>query len=152
VNVDVAVVGDQKAVDDLVKLGLRGADARPCAPEVRAIYLESNKRHLDAATGWPPLSDETIARKQRDGLLDKPEQATGALYKSLTSETRVKGQKNRASKSAFVFGSRLFYAPWQQGTKHQPERKLIDLTLSERLAMAAVISRYVAHGAEGLIP
>jgi hypothetical protein len=150
VNVDVAVVGDQKAVDDLIALGLRGADVRPCAPAVRAIYLDSNRRNLDAETGWPALSDETIARKQREGLSDKPEQATGALYKSLTSETRVKGQKNRASKSAFVFGSRLFYAAFQEGTKHQPERQLINLSMGDRLAMAAVISRYIAHSLEGL--
>ncbi len=147
----ITVIGDQKAVDDLAKLGLRGADCRPVAPEVRAIYLDSNKRNLDAGTGWPPLADSTAARKQAQGLPAQAERATGALYKSLTSETRVKGQKNRVSKTAFVFGSRLFYARFQQGTKHQPERQLINLSDEERLAMGALISRYVAYGTEGLI-
>ena len=147
----IEVIGDRKAVADLIKLGTRGADVRPVAPEVRAIYLESNKRHLDAQVGWPALSDATVQRKQREGLPDKAEQATGALYKSLTSETRVKGQKNRVSQTRFLFGSSLFYAPWQEGTKHQPKRELIDLRERDRLAMAAVIGRYVARGEAGVV-
>jgi hypothetical protein len=145
----IEVIGDRKAVADLIKLGTRGADVRPVAPEVRAIYLESNRRHLDSMEGWPALADATVQRKTREGLPDKAERATGALYKSLTSESRVKGQKNRVSQTRFLFGSGLFYAPWQQGTKHQPKRELIDLSEADRLAMAAVIGRYVAHGAEG---
>jgi hypothetical protein len=144
-------VGLDKAITDLDKLGLRGSDVRGCAPEVRAIYLDSNRKHLNAGSGWPALSEQTVERKSREGLPPIPEIASGALYRSLTSETRIKGQKNRVQKSAFVFGSTLFYAAWQQGTKHQPERKLIDLSFEDRLAMAKVISRYVAHGAEGLL-
>jgi hypothetical protein len=143
------VVGDKKAVADLIRVGTRGADIRPISAVIRAVYLHSNERTFRSGVGlagWPQLSPETAARKDREGLDPRPEHATGALERSLTSEARVKGQTNRVGKTWLKFGSRLFYAAWQEGTKHQPKRELIQLTYADRLAMATLISRYVAHG------
>jgi len=140
----IEVKGAQKAASDLLDVGKRGRDVRPTRDRVRRIYLKSNERHL-SSPGWPALSPETIARKTAQGLPSQPERATGALLASLT-EQRSKGQINRASKSKMVFGSRLFYAPWQHGTKHQPKRLLIDLTPADRKQICSVLSRYVSSG------
>jgi hypothetical protein len=139
----VEVRGLAHALRTINSMGERAKDIRPTKDRVRSIYLESNRRHL-SSPGWAPLSDETIERKQRQGLDSQPERATGALYRSLT-EQRAKGQRTNVSRSRLRFGSRLFYAPWQQGTKSQPTRDQISLTTSERERMARILSRYVSR-------
>jgi hypothetical protein len=153
-SASIEVVGDKAAVAELIKTGTRGTDIAPIAPLVRAVYLKSNKKHLDeggsGGADWPPLAEATIAQKAALGLPERPEYRTGRLYASLTSETRVRGQTNRVAKTRMRFGSRLPYAHLQEGTKHQPARDLIDLTVTDREAMATIIGRYVAHGLEGV--
>src|SRR5262249_25529739 len=140
----IEVHGLGNALKSIATMGTRAKDIRPARDPVRRIFLESNKRHL-ASPGWEPLAQTTIDEKHAKGLPSKPEYRTGALYRSLT-EQKAKGQKNAGGKTKMVFGSRLFYAAWQQGTKHQPKRDLIDLSPADRKRMADKLSKYVSRG------
>jgi hypothetical protein len=147
VSIDPSLTIETKGVEstvlDLVGITERAGDIRPLTDKLRAIYLRSNERHW--GRNWPALADSTVQRKSQQGLSPSPEIASGALRKALT-EKRAKGQRTRRKKDELRFGTSLFYARWQQGTKTQPERDLIDLTPSDLHAMNAAVEDYVAKG------
>lgn len=135
--------GVPQAVQDLVGVTERTGDIRPLTDKLRAIYLRSNEKHW--GSNWPSLAESTVERKTRTGLSTDPEVATGALRKALTQK-RAKGQKTRRKKDQLTFGTSLFYAGWQQGTKSQPARDLIDLTASDLRAMDEAVQGYIVNG------
>jgi hypothetical protein len=135
--------GLPKAVHTLHTVGERAGDVRPLVDRVRRVYLRSNARHF--GSGWAPLAESTVERKQSQRLDSRPEVATGALYRSLTQE-KAKGQTKRKKKSEFRFGSRLFYAAWQQGTKTQPKRDLIKLSPADLDEIDRIIEHWISKG------
>ena len=139
--------GVPKAVHDLHTVGQRAGDVRPLVDSVRRVYLRSNERNF-GKLGWPALAESTAERKARQGLDSRAEVASGALYRSLTAE-RAKGQTKRKKKSEFRFGSRLFYAAWQQGTKTQPARDMIHLSPTDLAQIDAIIERWITQGRVG---
>lgn len=139
--------GVGKAVRDLHTVGQRAGDVRPLSDSIRRVYLRSNARTF-GTLGWPALAPSTVERKAKQGLDSRPEIASGALYRSLTAE-RAKGQTKRKAKSRLRFGSRLFYAAWQQGTVTQPKRELIKLSHSDLEQIDRLIEEWIAKGRIG---
>lgn len=143
--ITVETEGVEHAVLDLLSISERAGDIRPQTEKVRDVYLRSNERHF--GKGWAPLADATSERKSRQGLDSQAEVASGALRKALTQK-RAKGQKTRRKRDELRFGVGLFYASWQQGTKTQPARDMIDLSPSDLRQINDLVEHYIARGHE----
>lgn len=141
----VEVHGAKQAAVDLKALGDRASDIRRLSERVRSIYRKSNERRFSGGAGWPPLDPDTIERKQRAGYVSGIERRTGALHRALTS-ARAADQIDVRDPTEFRFGTTLRYAKFQQGTKTQPPRDLIDLTPAERRQIDELISKWIARG------
>src|SRR5262249_31960980 len=136
--------GVGKAVESIASLGHRAGDIRRTGDAVKRVYSQSNARRF-AQSPWVPLAASTIERKRRQGLPLKPLVAKGALMRSLTASSG-RGQIDKRENDELRFGSRLYYAAWQQGTIFQPERKIIELSWVEHKMVTNIISRYIAKG------
>lgn len=137
--------GVPEAVTDLRALAERGSDIRRVSEQVRSVYRRSNERRFDGSAGWAGLAESTRERKTREGLDSRPMRATGALYRALT-EPRASGQVDEREPTEFRFGVSLYYAHFSRGTKTEPERDLIDLSVRERHEIDDLISTYVSKG------
>lgn len=141
----VEIRGLGKAMGTIAGVAARSADIRRVGGAVKAVYLSSNERHW-ANPGWQALSQETIERKQRQGIDVRPERGkSGALYRSLTKD-HARGVKDVRTPDSLRFGSKIWYAAFQQGTVFQPARDLIELSWIERQMISRILSRYIAHG------
>jgi len=137
--------GVAKTVTDLEKLGDRASDVRRVSEKIRGVYRRSNEKRFGGYARWKPLDEDTIARKQRDGLDTRVERATGALQKSLTA-ARASDQVDLRTPQELRFGTTLFYARWQdKGTKTQPKRKLISISKADKKTIVGYIERWVAR-------
>jgi len=138
--VEVVETGAEKAALHLRAVGARGADVMPLIPAIREIVVASEERIFAShGPGWPALADSTLANRASLGQGSDPEVATGALRQGLTSGLEVKA----ATPQAVKFGTSVPYARFQEGTKHQPKRQLMNLTIVERRAVSKLISAYV---------
>jgi hypothetical protein len=146
----IEVLGAGKATLDMLALGARASDIRPIAEPIRTVVRKSSESTFDQKPNWPPLSQDTIERKQRQGIDVRAERGkTGALYRSLTAP-RARGQIDRREADVLRFGSKIWYAGFQQGTIFQPRRDLIQLSWIERQIIDRIISRWVSKG--GMLP
>lgn len=143
-GVEFQVRGDKKAAVDLRKVGERGSDIRRVSEKVRRVYRDSNERRFGGYGHWPANAPATLEKKTRLGQDMRVERATGALYRSLTS-ARAAGQVDVRNPQEFRFGTDLPYARYQQGTRHQPARDLIELSPAERKKVSDLISAYIAR-------
>jgi phage gpG-like protein len=136
----IEVEGDRAAQVHLLQLGLRAKDVRPVEREVEQIFHRSEKRMFssDGRGQWPPLSDATLANKAARGDDQRILRATGELFTSLTE-----GRLRRSSRDKIVLGTDVKHARFAGGTKHQPARRLIDLTLTERRDMERAIQKHI---------
>lgn len=136
--------GVPETVRDLLELGERGADIRRVSESVRNVVLRSNKRRFDGGAGWKGLADSTSERKSREGLDPRPLRASGELYRSLT-ERSAAGQVDERHPTELRIGTSVPYAGFQQGTKTQPKRDLMELTPSDRRQIVDLIENFVAE-------
>lgn len=95
--------------------------------------------------GWEALAQSTIDEKKRMGLMPWIERASGALFESLTSGGA--GSIEEVTKDYLRYGTTIPYAGFQQsGTRHMPQRRLVQLTEEERRDLAKQVQKYILTG------
>ena len=96
--------------------------------EVGALILANDKANW--GRGWKKQSASTKEQKEKLGQTE-PEVRTGAYKRSLT-EPGAEGQIHEIGTGAggmhLKIGTDLWYAKFQQGTKHQPRRTALRMT------------------------
>lgn len=133
------------AADVLEEIGGRARNARPVMQQIIAHLTEVERQEF--ATGgayagdpWKQKKDSTIARQKREGFGDRrPMHFKGDLEESLTSAKGGKGAIRRSSKQAATFGTRLYYAGFQ-------DVAVINVTAADKNWMAEAISNWLLHG------
>jgi hypothetical protein len=146
----IEVKGQTKAANDLLDVGERARQMRPLDSAVRAIYFRAEADRFEGrGVKWPPLADSTVERKAREGLDPRILRATGALYASLTRQTSD-SVDTPIKDLGFRYGTSLYYGRFaDKGTpksdqSHEPKRKLLGFTRSQREEINQLIAGYIA--------
>lgn len=141
----IKVEGLADVIRGLQDRGARAQDIRPVKEKVRTVFLRSEAK-LFAEQNFKPLAESTKERKALQGYPSEVEVQTGALRASLTKR-RAKGtvNKSRNKNTAYLFGSSLWYAKFQTGTKTQPKRTMIHLTEQDMRQIGAIIAAFIVR-------
>lgn len=146
----VRVTGVERSAERLRSIGARGANPSPLWP-VLAQRFTAMEREQFATQGhgaWPPLAASTIASKPPGMPIMR---RTDRLYESLTGSDgpAINEQDARFAR----FGTDVPYARYhqQQGGRggrrgNLPQRKVIDMTSTERAAWARIARRFIMTG------
>jgi len=95
--------------------------------------------------GWPALAQSTIDKKKAAGQSPWIERASEDLFNSLTGDGR--GSIADVSSDWLRYGTSIPYAGFQQsGTRHMPQRRLVQLTEEERKEFVRVVQRFLVTG------
>lgn len=134
--------GAAKAAADLARVGQHAADIRPARREI-ALIFQREERYRFALSGprWKKLSPRTVELKAKRGSDPQILRATGALERSLVTDTG-----ETPSPTKITFGSDVFYGRFHQyGTKRMPKRALIAISKPARAEIVDVLERYIAE-------
>lgn len=139
--------GVPEATKAIADLGKRARNAtRDTSYRVRTIYRRAEQRRFDEqGPGWTSLAESTRERKSREGLDPRALRASGKLYRSLTS-VAADGQLDERTEDEMRFGTTVWYARFHDKGEGVPERKLIELTISERAEINRAVQSYIARG------
>lgn len=149
------LVNPRQAVGLLSGFGDRAGDMRPALGIVRELMVQGHEENFESrgsflGSSWPPLSDQTVARKARQGLT--PEPLIGESGSLLASLSGGKGKVSRVTRTSARAGTSVFYARFHQGGAsgkrrgEMPARPLVGMGESEFQAALSVISRYLEFG------
>jgi len=95
--------------------------------------------------GWAELAESTVRTKESKGLRPEIERATDSLMNSLTGSGS--GSITEMANEWLRYGTAIPYARFQQtGTVNMPQRRLIQLTETEKRDIARIVQRYVVTG------
>lgn len=126
-------------------------DVTPAWESIFAYLLKVEKKQFSsqgASSGhaWAQLAQSTVANKQRLGLRPEILRATDALLNSLTKDGD-EGQLKVIQPNMMAFGSMMPYAKLHQsGTSLMPQRRPIDLTVRNKIAIMKSLQLYLARG------
>lgn len=111
--------------------------------EVAVAILKNNE---DAwGRRWAPLSDSRKEQKDKAGLSDEPEVATGK-YKDSITRPGAEGQVHEIADDTLRLGTEVWYARFQKGTKHQPKRPGMRLTPTVKAAIRETLHKKLMPG------
>jgi Phage virion morphogenesis family len=128
-------------------------DATPVWESIYSYLLGVEKQQFaseGAQSGhqWAQLAASTVAQKARDNLRPEILRATDAMLKSLTRPDDP-NQLKIITPSMMAFGSMLPYARMHQkpGPRaHYPQRRPIDLTVRNKVAIVKGLQLWLARG------
>jgi phage gpG-like protein len=126
-------------------------DLTPAWESIYAYLLKVEKKQFSsegAMSGhdWAELAESTVKNKQRLGLRPEILRATDALLNSLTSPDDA-NQLKIIQPNMLAFGSMMPYAKLHQsGTSKMPQRRPIDLTLQNKVAILKTLQLFLARG------
>lgn len=143
-RVDVTAYGVVPAAERIEETGKRAIDAKPIFNALADDLVELEQQ-LFHAEPWVELTPSTIARKLRQGVRPEVLQQSGDLMRSLTAK-RAKNQKLRIGKVAMTFGTKLWYAKFTAGTKHEPERRVTFVSERDIREFTDRISHFLITG------
>lgn len=145
------VHGETQIDRELVRWTDSFTDASPAFAMIYNFLLRVEKLQFDTQGGasghpWPALKAGTVEEKLRKGLRPEILRATDELMLSLTSEGDS-NQLHEVGPSWLAFGSNLPYATaHQSGTDHIPQRRPVDLTEANKVAIAKSLQLWIARG------
>jgi phage gpG-like protein len=144
-QVKVEVRGDRASALRLREMGLRAEDVRPVGPAVQEVFNRAEQERFDAGgPGWPPLAAVTEQAKAALGYPPEVLIRSGDLLRSLAHE---ESEQNDMQPDELRFGTAVPYAPFHHyGTRHMPQRILIELTPIQQHELADLLGAYVAKG------
>jgi hypothetical protein len=150
------IVGNKSVGDRITLVGRRASDLKPVMAELRKLIIEGHKAQFEdhgqkLGTPWPPLSQQTVARKEREGLPDEPLVATRALQTALAGGAGRSTTVTRSMVRVGVSRSRLFYAIFAakgrtQGRGREPARPITGMNVAEGEEALSMIQRFVMEG------
>jgi hypothetical protein len=135
---DAKPIGIKELRRQLEDAAARGTDPQPALRQAADDFRRAESNYL-ARVRWAPLDPQYAAWKARNGYGTRPGVLTGGLLDSLTKEgdryhfERVTADRLEVGTKNPV--ARLF----DKGTKRQPKRKLVKLTVRDRRAMLTAI-------------
>jgi len=146
-RIDLIVTGPGAgpAGSDIDDLAGRARNARPVMQSIirRLTQIEQAEFASEGAYAgnkWRAKKDSTKARQKRAGRSDdRAMRFTGDLEESLTRDKGGGNAIRRSSKQAATFGTRLYYAGFQ-------DVQLIDVTRRDIGWMADAIGSWLLHG------
>lgn len=144
-ELDIRVLGGPEVEARLREMGNRAILTEPALLKILDVFRESERALFSRGRSWAPNAGPTIARKGRND----PLVMTGALEKSLT-EAGDPNQLVEMNPDYLKFGSKLWYAHFAIGTKHQPARTVVKLRPTDRAQTIAILREWILHGEEGL--
>jgi hypothetical protein len=147
-GVEISTTGLRAQVALMRKLGVRGADVRPAYDEVEVILREQGEEQWKSRghAKWPKLEDATLeARRRRGGSGDRIMYVSGFLYTSLTGK-KPRTRWRRARKDELRWGTKVFYAYFQQEGSGIPVRKVLDITEAAQRDINTVLGNYITYG------
>jgi hypothetical protein len=131
----------------------RGEDMRPAMARIKVLFTEGHKANFDSKGAflghpWPDNSDETKARKAREGIpaLSDVLVGSGDLQEALAGG---KGARTRVSKGSVSVGVSPFYAIFAQGGAKgarrgvEPKRPVLGITDAERDASLGILTDFL---------
>lgn len=143
INLDIEIIGEEKVLEALGKLGAQLRDFRAIWPKVSSTFDEIERRQFDSlgSTGdsgsWTPLSTPYAKWKAVNYPGEPILHLTGNLRRSLTSSFNPDAIFETTADS-LTRGSKLPYASvHQRGSHFIVRRPPIDLTESDRLELLA---------------
>lgn len=134
----------------LMEMKLRADNLIPAWDELLDWWAAENRKHFATRgqrwhTPWAPLADATLAEKRRLGFPPDTLVRTGRMRSHLTG--RPLGFE-RTSQSSVTAGTRLERAIFhQRGTKHMPQRRLVNAPqVTREQAATSAVRSWVVHG------
>ena len=149
VTVSFAVFGDKQVERDLLRMSDNARDLIPAYRKMHESFLNIERRQFDTdgasgSGGWAPLKPATIRRKVSRGQ-DATHilRAADVLRRSLVNAT-APGHIARMEVGSFFFGTSDEKAPFHQhGTRRMPQRKVVELTETQRRAWVRIIQKHL---------
>jgi phage gpG-like protein len=145
-RVQLQLFGDKQFDRKLMRIGARSVQAAPVLESVGFFLSRVEREQFDSQGSrsgrpWAPLAPSTVARKGHDEILVD----SGALRDSF-----IYGDSNNiweVTNEFLRFGSSVEYGGFHQsGTEHMPQRKVMDLTEADKVAIVKSIQRWVIEG------
>jgi hypothetical protein len=150
-SIDVAGLPEASAM--LQDAAARGEDMRPAMAQIKVLFTEGHKANFDShgaflGTPWEPLSAETDARKNREGIpaLNDVLVGEGNLQEALSGGS---GARTRVSKGSVSVGVAPFYAIFAQGGAKgnrrgtEPKRPILGITRAEQEESLAILTDFL---------
>jgi hypothetical protein len=151
-SIDVAGLPEATAM--LQDAAARGEDMRPAMARIKVLFTEGHKANFDSKGGflgtpWPDNTDETKARKSREGIpaLNDVLVGSGDLEEALAGG---KGARTRVSKGSVSVGVAPFYAIFAQGGAKggsrrgtEEKRPILGITAAETEESISILTDYL---------
>lgn len=133
IALQIAVTGDEKVERRLSRLANRSRDARPVMREIAKMVEDANVDRLGRGRGGlKRLDPDTLARKRREGIDERPLRGqTGRLLESVT-RTGAPGNITDIDRTSMYFGTSVPYAKYHDRGIGVPRRRVIFITTKQR--------------------
>jgi hypothetical protein len=136
-QVDVVVSGDRQAGALIDRLSRRLEDSTPAMHSLVDQLLEvEQERFAGRGVRWRRLSAATRRIKAQQHLDPRPNVATGALMRSLTTRD-APGQVVRVTPTSLTFGTSVWYAKFAKKLGRNP----VGATRTQRKQLVAELRR-----------
>lgn len=150
-SIDVAGLPEATAM--LQDAAARSEDMRPAMAQIKVLFTEGHKANFDSkgaflGSPWPDNTDETKARKAREGIpaLSDVLVGSGDLQEALSGG---KGARTRVSKGSVSVGVAPFYAIFAQGGAKgarrgvEEKRPVLGITDAEREESLSILTDFL---------
>lgn len=152
-SLEIDVAGAAEANQMLLDAAARGEDMRPAMARIKVLFTEGHKENFDTkgaflGTPWPGNTDETKARKAREGIpaLNDILVGSGDLQEALSGG---KGSRTRVSRGSVSVGVSPFYAIFAQGGAKgnrrgvEEKRPILGITRAEQEESISILTDFL---------
>lgn len=153
-NVIIEVFGDRQVDRQLLRMGARVQDPIPLWESLAEDLMQIEQAQFSSeggsgSGGWAPLADSTLIQKARRGFPSAILRATDALMNSLTRRG-AEGQVLDINPEFLRFGTDIEYGGFHQtGTSRMPQRRIVEYTELERVALIKKVQLFIVRGVVG---
>jgi phage gpG-like protein len=135
-----------KTKTERVRVGASHAVMIDTMEKVLDYILEANRTHFNTRGhgSWPPLDEETLIRKRRDGFSSRILRRTDRLFESLTSPAGAKDRDVDIDEDRLNFSSTVPYGGvHEKGSRKKgiPKRKPMELTERQEKHITRIIRK-----------
>jgi phage gpG-like protein len=150
VRLQIGLEGDRQANELLFTRKKNVEDFRPVWADIRNFLMQVMREQFDTegarAAKWQPLSKTYAAWKSRNYPGKTILRRTDRLFNSLTT-LGAPDQVFESDKLSMIFGTRVPYAAKHQlGEGRVPQRRILSLTVKDRLAIRNLVREHIAKG------
>lgn len=137
----------------LMDAAARGEDMRPAMSRIKVLFIEGHKANFEShgaflGAPWEPLSDETEARKAREGIpaLNDVLVGEGELQEALYGG---KGARTRVSRGSVSVGVATVATQFTQGGASgdrrgtQPKRPVLGISVAETEESVSILTDFL---------